>query len=249
MDERFSPMYIQVSPSPHGHAFPRLKLRFKPSLVQVCWIAPIFGLWVYFLIQPLPYVWISRGCLKKFTPSKKLLCYPDLSMVIIGHMASINCCLVAYVCGGTIETQRIHFELQLKILVIFVRTTSKGLSCDFVASLFILQVSHSALKIVSCLCWLAQVCGTASLPLTDPSSRAVPLTPQQWREKLEARALLDARDKRLADNIDTDLQNMKKVLVLDVRNGMLTVHCTFSPSIHYLLPFQLTIQICTQSRI
>ena len=34
-DERFSPTYIQVSPSPRGHAFPRLKLRYKPSLVQV----------------------------------------------------------------------------------------------------------------------------------------------------------------------------------------------------------------------
>jgi predicted sulfurtransferase len=34
-DERFSPTYIQVSPSPRGHAFPRLRLRYKPSLVQV----------------------------------------------------------------------------------------------------------------------------------------------------------------------------------------------------------------------
>ncbi|MCO5606785.1 hypothetical protein L7F22_060975 [Adiantum nelumboides] len=34
-DPRFASLYVQVSPSFDGHAFPRLKLRFKPSLVQV----------------------------------------------------------------------------------------------------------------------------------------------------------------------------------------------------------------------
>lgn len=34
-DPRFSSLYVQVSPSFGGHAFPRLKLRYKPSLVQV----------------------------------------------------------------------------------------------------------------------------------------------------------------------------------------------------------------------
>ena len=33
-DERFSDLLVQISPSPAGHAFPRLKLRYKPSLVQ-----------------------------------------------------------------------------------------------------------------------------------------------------------------------------------------------------------------------
>ncbi|KAL8139273.1 hypothetical protein V2J09_005294 [Rumex salicifolius] len=33
-DERFSDMLVQTSPSLSGHAFPRLKLRYKPSLVQ-----------------------------------------------------------------------------------------------------------------------------------------------------------------------------------------------------------------------
>jgi hypothetical protein len=34
-DPRFSSIFIQVSPCLHHHAFPRLKLRYKPSLVQV----------------------------------------------------------------------------------------------------------------------------------------------------------------------------------------------------------------------
>lgn len=33
-DERFSDILVQTSPSLYGHAFPRLKLRYKPSLVQ-----------------------------------------------------------------------------------------------------------------------------------------------------------------------------------------------------------------------
>lgn len=33
-DHRFPNILIQMSPSPIGHAFPRLKLRYKPSLVQ-----------------------------------------------------------------------------------------------------------------------------------------------------------------------------------------------------------------------
>ena len=31
----FRGIYLQVSPAPAGHAFPRLNLRYKPSLVQV----------------------------------------------------------------------------------------------------------------------------------------------------------------------------------------------------------------------
>uniref|UniRef100_A0A7I4BHF6 Rhodanese domain-containing protein n=1 Tax=Physcomitrium patens TaxID=3218 RepID=A0A7I4BHF6_PHYPA len=92
-DERFAPTYIQVSPSPRGHAFPRLKLRYKPSLVQVC---------------------------------------ED----------------------------------------------------------------------------------SDSLPLTDPTARAVPLTPKQWREKLEKRH--DALTKGAGEV--SNLENVKKVLLLDVRN-------------------------------
>lgn len=33
-DHRFSDILVQISPAPNGHAFPRLKLRYKPSLVQ-----------------------------------------------------------------------------------------------------------------------------------------------------------------------------------------------------------------------
>ena len=34
-DPRFSDILVQVSPAINGHAFPKLKLRYKPSLVQV----------------------------------------------------------------------------------------------------------------------------------------------------------------------------------------------------------------------
>nr|XP_018676361.1 PREDICTED: rhodanese-like domain-containing protein 8, chloroplastic isoform X1 [Musa acuminata subsp. malaccensis] len=34
-DQRFSDILVQVSAASHGHAFPRLKLRYKPSLVQL----------------------------------------------------------------------------------------------------------------------------------------------------------------------------------------------------------------------
>lgn len=33
-DPRFSDILVQLSPALSGHAFPRLKLRYKPSLVQ-----------------------------------------------------------------------------------------------------------------------------------------------------------------------------------------------------------------------
>lgn len=51
-DERFSPTYIQVSPSPRGHAFPRLKLRYKPSLVQVRYFCNPGTFDISFLIMP-----------------------------------------------------------------------------------------------------------------------------------------------------------------------------------------------------
>ncbi|CAM6080168.1 unnamed protein product [Sphagnum tenellum] len=51
--------------------------------------------------------------------------------------------------------------------------------------------------------------GTAHLPVTDLSIRAEPLTPQQWREKLKARAIVGT----------TDSSRLKRVLLLDVRNG------------------------------
>ncbi|XP_078440686.1 rhodanese/Cell cycle control phosphatase superfamily protein [Wolffia australiana] len=34
-DHRFCDVLVQISPSPAGHAFPRLRLRYKPSLVQL----------------------------------------------------------------------------------------------------------------------------------------------------------------------------------------------------------------------
>jgi hypothetical protein len=61
--------------------------------------------------------------------------------------------------------------------------------------------------------------GTAHLPVTDLSIRAEPLTPQQWREKLKARAIVGT----------TDSSRLKRVLLLDVRNGTSKFPSLFSP--------------------
>ncbi|KAK6153229.1 hypothetical protein DH2020_012868 [Rehmannia glutinosa] len=37
-DHRFSDILVQISPAINGHAFPKLKLRYKPSLVQASYI-------------------------------------------------------------------------------------------------------------------------------------------------------------------------------------------------------------------
>ncbi|KAJ0105812.1 hypothetical protein Patl1_19445 [Pistacia atlantica] len=37
-DKRFSDILVQISPALNGHAFPKLKLRYKPSLVQASYI-------------------------------------------------------------------------------------------------------------------------------------------------------------------------------------------------------------------
>lgn len=42
-------MLVQTSPAVTGHAFPRLKLRYKPSLVQVCY--PCFLLHMKYKVQ------------------------------------------------------------------------------------------------------------------------------------------------------------------------------------------------------
>lgn len=56
--------------------------------------------------------------------------------------------------------------------------------------------------------------GVSHLPLLDPSMRATPLSPSEWKKKLQA-----------ANNVDPtfskeDSSNLeKKFLLLDVRNG------------------------------
>lgn len=42
-DDRLSDVFVQISPALSGHAFPRLKLRYKPSLVQVIFLRRVFG--------------------------------------------------------------------------------------------------------------------------------------------------------------------------------------------------------------
>ncbi|KAM3318781.1 hypothetical protein ACQJBY_036131 [Aegilops geniculata] len=53
--------------------------------------------------------------------------------------------------------------------------------------------------------------GSCHLPLVEPSMRASPLTPSEWREKLEAR-------KRLETEAAGDTSEGRKLLLLDVRN-------------------------------
>jgi hypothetical protein len=63
--------------------------------------------------------------------------------------------------------------------------------------------------------------------LTDPAARAVSLTPKQWREKLEQRN--EADQNRSDDAEKDDLKNVKKVLLLDVRNSMFSFGTCLRP--------------------
>ena len=51
-DNRFSDILVQVSPALNEHAFPKLKLRYKPSLVQASGIIffLLFICWLHFFI-------------------------------------------------------------------------------------------------------------------------------------------------------------------------------------------------------
>lgn len=55
------------------------------------------------------------------------------------------------------------------------------------------------------------------LPLLDPTMRAIPLTPSKWKERLEARAYLD---------LSSSETSGRRLLLLDVRNGEVFLHCT-----------------------
>ena len=136
-DPRFSHLYVQVSPSPCGHAFPRLRLQYKPSLVQV-----------------------SCGF--------------------------ITICIVSSVLGSC------KMWLNYK-------------------SSFLHILWNPFVKVDG---------GTLGLPITDPSSRAVPLSPQNWKQRL-----LQAENSKLFQNWnmpgkeDNGKSVERPVLLLDVRNG------------------------------
>lgn len=53
--------------------------------------------------------------------------------------------------------------------------------------------------------------GMSHLPLLDPSMRAIPLSPAEWKERLEA---VNKTDLRAKDYHDRDF------ILLDVRNGI-----------------------------
>ena len=77
-----------------------------------------------------------------------------------------------------------------------------------------------------------QVCASGDLPLTDSLLRAVPLTPKQWREKLEERSL-EMPSESNGEGGAGGSKNLKKVLVLDVRNGyFLDRGCMFLTSLY-----------------
>ena len=62
-DDRFSDILVQVSPAINGHAFPKLKLRYKPSLVQASHI-------ILFLVPICISVQFSNLCLMWFVVLK-----------------------------------------------------------------------------------------------------------------------------------------------------------------------------------
>lgn len=77
-----------------------------------------------------------------------------------------------------------------------------------------------------------QVCASGDLPLTDSLLRAVPLTSKQWREKLEERSL-EMPSESNGEGGAGGSKNLKKVLVLDVRNGYyLDFGCMFLTSLY-----------------
>lgn len=47
-DERFSDILVQISAALNGHAFPKLKLRYKPSLVQASSNSFLFFFFFFF---------------------------------------------------------------------------------------------------------------------------------------------------------------------------------------------------------
>uniref|UniRef100_A0A0E0D0I7 Rhodanese domain-containing protein n=1 Tax=Oryza meridionalis TaxID=40149 RepID=A0A0E0D0I7_9ORYZ len=55
--------------------------------------------------------------------------------------------------------------------------------------------------------------GCSHLPLVDPSMRATPLTPSEWRERLETRKCLDMSSSEAAGD-----SSGRRLLLLDVRN-------------------------------
>uniref|UniRef100_A0A0D9W1P4 Rhodanese domain-containing protein n=1 Tax=Leersia perrieri TaxID=77586 RepID=A0A0D9W1P4_9ORYZ len=63
--------------------------------------------------------------------------------------------------------------------------------------------------------------GCSHLPLVDPSMRATPLTPSEWRERLENRKTLDVSSSGTADLSSSETagdSSGRKLLLLDVRN-------------------------------
>lgn len=63
--------------------------------------------------------------------------------------------------------------------------------------------------------------GTVSLPITDPASRALPLSPREWKEKLaSARRSYNIEASSGLEKDDASCKLMQRpVLLLDVRNG------------------------------
>ncbi|KAF9587020.1 hypothetical protein IFM89_039706 [Coptis chinensis] len=121
-DSRFSDILVQISPSVNGHSFPRLKLRYKPSLVQAS----------YTSAKLFPFLYVS-----------------DLHLFTVSTL------------GFTSASASLMSDTELE-----------G--------------------------------GISHLPLLDPSMRATPLAPSEWRNRLQAASSLNLNN---------------KAIVLDVRNG------------------------------
>lgn len=60
------------------------------------------------------------------------------------------------------------------------------------------------------------------LPLLDPNMRATPLTPSEWKGRLEARICLD---------VSSSETSRRGLLLLDVRNGKVLLYIQYATNI------------------
>ncbi|ONM11822.1 Rhodanese-like domain-containing protein 8 chloroplastic [Zea mays] len=267
---QFSDMLVQTSPAVTGHAFPRLKLRYKPSLVQEKFLALCFKIQsrsLYVLVTSLQIQKLIHGDdLPQFCPQspegEALFawveglgargCADEAQTVVGGARVGVKVALV------TVDGSREGRAACRKAPI--VRTGREGItgarnvvgwaepataawgSWAMGEGLVALRsrrreleeerrprwgwgrwwrlgVSYTRLGKKACATsWgMSRDGGEAAtleggslhLPLLDPNMRATPLTPSEWKERLEARTCLD---------VSSGETSGRGLLLLDVRN-------------------------------
>lgn len=88
---------------------------------------------------------------------------------------------------------------------------------------------HDYIEIICMLSFFCQLeGGTLHLPITDPSARAVHLSPREWTERLDAATELSNNTEAVSEELGESPQDglhvetskaRKPVVLLDVRNG------------------------------